>query len=107
MKQADSLTRRCFCALATGVLLRADGPSGGLSVSEEACPLLSASPVAADGHAIEAVLRRPPGAGPFPAIVWLHPGLATLPRKALEKFARAPSASRLLAAGYAILVTTY
>ena len=107
MRLAYALTRRGFCALAGGALLRAEEAPGAASVSEEACPLLPATPVSVDGHVLEAVLRRPPGAGPFPAIVWLHPGLKTLPRKALERFARAPSPSRLLAAGYAILVPTY
>ena len=41
-------------------------------VSEQGCPLETMTPIAADGHRGLAVWRKPPGAGPFPAVVWLH-----------------------------------
>jgi hypothetical protein len=47
-------------------------------VSEKACPLETIYPVAADGHRGLAVLRKPPGAGPFPVAVWFQ--TATSPR---------------------------
>ena len=77
-------------------------------VSEEACPLESIRPVARDGFRGQAVLRRPPGAGPFPVMVWIHGGLTTLPPAALEDIARnGPNPSRFLAAGYLVVVPTY
>ena len=47
-------------------------------VSEKACPLETITPVSADGHRGLAVLRKPPGAGPFPVMVWFHGGITTV-----------------------------
>ena len=49
------------------------------AVSEDVSPLESVAPVAHDGHRGQAVLRKPPGDGPFPAIVLIHGGLTTQP----------------------------
>lgn len=76
-------------------------------VSEDACPLVPFASVAKDGFRGRGVLRKPPGNGPFPAIVCIHPGISTVPAAGLQAFARAVNASRFLAAGYVVLMPTY
>ena len=77
-------------------------------VSEQGCPLETMTPVAADGHTGLAVWRKPPGAGPFPVVVWFHGGITTVPRARLEGTARdLATGSRLLAAGYVFVAPTY
>ncbi len=77
-------------------------------VSEDVAPLESIAPVARDGHRGEGLLRKPPGAGPYPAVVWIHGGLTTVPIEALKDLAlRTPPPSRFLAAGYVVAVITY
>ena len=71
-------------------------------------PLRTISPVAADGHRGLAVLRKPPGDGPFPVMVWFHGGITTVPLARLESTARdLATGSRFLAAGYAFVAPTY
>jgi acetyl esterase/lipase len=77
-------------------------------VSEKVCPLETIAPVAADGYRGVAVLRKPPGPGPFPVVVWLHGGISTVPVARLEGTARDLAlGSRLLAAGYVCVAPTY
>jgi dipeptidyl aminopeptidase/acylaminoacyl peptidase len=77
-------------------------------VSEDDSPLEIVAPVARDGHQGLAVLRKPPGNGPFPAILIIHPGLTTFSQKALTEYMlRAAPPSRFLAAGYIVVLTTY
>jgi acetyl esterase/lipase len=77
-------------------------------VSETACPLETITPVAADGHRGLAVLRKPPGAGPFPVIVWFHGGITTVPLARLQASARdLATGCRFLAAGYVFVAPTY
>ena len=77
-------------------------------VSEAACPLEKIEPVASDGHRGLGVIRKPPGDGPFPAIVWLHPGITTVPLSYLELTARDfANPARFLAAGYVLAASTY
>ena len=77
-------------------------------VSEDDSPLEVAAPVARDGHQGLALLRKPPGNGPFPAVLIIHPGLTTFPQKALTEYMlRAAPPSRFLAAGYVVVLTTY
>ena len=77
-------------------------------VSDTACPLETITPVAADGHRGLAVLRRPPGAGPFPVVIWFHGGMAEVPLARLEAAARdLATGSRFLAAGYVFVAPTY
>jgi dipeptidyl aminopeptidase/acylaminoacyl peptidase len=78
------------------------------SVSEQVSPLEELSLRAAEGHAVIAVARKPPGKGPFPAIIYLHGGLATAPIERLKNLAlRRPNPSRYLAAGYVIVIPTF
>ena len=77
-------------------------------VSETACPLETITPVASDGHRGLAVLRKPPGAGPFPVVVWFHGGLVTFPLERLQgKASRLATGPRFLAAGYVYVAPTY
>jgi dipeptidyl aminopeptidase/acylaminoacyl peptidase len=77
-------------------------------ISETACPLEIIEPVASDGYRGLGVLRKPPGNGPFPAIICLHAGMVTFPLSVLEALARdAANPPRFLAAGYVMVVPTY
>ena len=78
------------------------------AISEQVSPLESVSPLAGDGHHGVAVLRKPPGPGPFPAVVMIHGGLVTLTPQSLRNYVlNAPLPSRFLAAGYVVAVITY
>jgi dienelactone hydrolase len=71
-------------------------------------PLEIVAPVAHDGHKGLALLRKPTGAGPFPAVIIIHPGMTTFPQAALSEYMlKAAPASRFLAAGYVVALTTY
>ena len=76
-------------------------------IAEDISPLELISPVAADGHRGEAFLRKPPGDGPFPAIVLVHGGLTKWPIDQLKEYASRAHPSRFLEAGYVVAVTTY
>jgi len=77
-------------------------------VSEETSQLEPISPVAEDGNRGQGFLRKPPGRGPFPAVVWIHGGLSTRPVEELKEYALStPNPSRFLAAGYVVMVITY
>lgn len=77
-------------------------------VSEDASPIEPIAPVASDGHRGQGFLRKPPGAGPFPAVVVIHGGLVTRPPETLKDYTlTAPQPSRFLAAGYVVAVITY
>lgn len=76
-------------------------------ISEEVAPLQTIAPVAQDGHRGEGFLRKPPGDGPFPAIVLIHGGLARLPTERIREYALNTHPSRFLEAGYVVAVITY
>jgi dienelactone hydrolase len=83
-------------------------PSTRPDVSQDSSPLQVVAPVARDNHRGLAVLRRPPGNGPFPAVLIIHPGITTFSQAALTEYMlRAAPASRFLAAGYVVALTTY
>src|SRR5262245_30763554 len=77
------------------------------AISEDVAPLEAIAPVAKDGHKGEAFLRKPPGKGPFPAVVIIHGGSTTYPTAALKKFALLTWPTRFLAAGYVVVVPTF
>jgi dipeptidyl aminopeptidase/acylaminoacyl peptidase len=60
------------------------------------------------GNEVTAVVRQPPGSGPFPAIVLLHGGLSpySLPALKQESLTR-PNYTRFLADGFVIVVPTF
>jgi len=77
-------------------------------VSEDYSPLEVSAPVARDGHQGLALLRKPRGNGPFPAVLIIHPGITTFPQDTLKEYMlRAAPPSRFLAAGYVVVLTTY
>jgi hypothetical protein len=77
-------------------------------VSEDISPLESIAPVAQDGYRGQGFLRKPPGDGPFPALVWIHGGLTSRPVESLKEYAvSTPNPSRFLAAGYVVAIITY
>jgi dipeptidyl aminopeptidase/acylaminoacyl peptidase len=110
---AKPVDRRAFLLTAVAglvgtPLLRGQSAVTRPVVSEKGCPLETVFPVAPDGHRGLAVLRRPPGAGPFPAVVWFHGGLTTFPLARLQAKARdLATGPRFLAAGYVYIASTY
>ena len=76
-------------------------------VSERTSPIETIAPVAEDGYRGHGLLRKPPGAGPFPAIVIIHGGLETLAPDRVRQLAIGVQPSRYLAAGYVVAVITY
>src|SRR5262249_8867288 len=81
--------------------------SDAFSVSEETSPLISIEVPAAEGHKVLGVLRKPPGPGPFPALVHLHGGLDMKSLAELQSWSRDASAARFLAAGYLVVTPTF
>ena len=78
------------------------------TVSEKVSPLEPIAPVAHDGYRGRAFLRKPPGDGPFPAVVLIHGGLTTLSSERLREYASTNALpSRLLAGGYVVATITY
>lgn len=77
-------------------------------VSEKACPLEVISVLTPDKHKATAVVRKPPGKGPFPAVVFLHGGLGQQGEKRLKEEAQSqPTLLRFLAAGYVTVNATF
>lgn len=77
------------------------------SVSERACPTQEIHVKARDGNEAVAVVRKPPGEGPFPAVIFLHGGLSPFPVPTLKEYATSPTPARFLAAGYVIVIPTF
>jgi len=77
------------------------------AISEEVAPLQAITPIAKDEHRGEGFVRKPPGAGPFPAVVLVHGGMTKWPTAQLKEYALGAWSSRYLAAGYVVAVTTY
>ncbi len=76
-------------------------------ISEDTSPVEAIAPVARDGYRGQGFLRKPPGPGPFPAVVVIHGGLVTLPTERVKEYALGIQPSRFLAAGYVVAVITY
>jgi dipeptidyl aminopeptidase/acylaminoacyl peptidase len=76
-------------------------------VSEDVSPLEAIAPTAVDGSSGEGFLRKPPGKGPFPAVVLLHGGIVRWPSQQLREYALGTWTSRFLAAGYVVAAITY
>jgi dipeptidyl aminopeptidase/acylaminoacyl peptidase len=111
-KHALTLSAVLFASLTASVLTpRAVAQTAQVtkaSVSESASPLQSIAPVARDGHRGYGVLRKPPGDGPFPALVVIHPGLTEWPPELLRQYVVAAALpSRFLAGGYVVATMTY
>src|SRR5262245_25829878 len=97
------LAATCFAITFTWTVAAAEpagqaGPVTYPQVSEAACPTKVVSIPGKAGNVITAVVRQPPGSGPFPAIVLLHGGLSPYPLEKLkdESLTR-PNYARFLA----------
>jgi poly(3-hydroxybutyrate) depolymerase len=79
-----------------------------VNVSESDSPIQALDTRAADGRAVRAFWRKPKGDGPFPAIVFIHGGLAQFPEDVLRGQLKInPVITRLLDAGYAVVQATF
>src|SRR5262245_56054567 len=76
-------------------------------ISEEVAPLEAIAPISTDKNKGEAFLRKPPGKGPFPAVVLVHGTLTKRSTAQLKEHALGTWTSRFLAAGYVVADTTY
>lgn len=76
-------------------------------ISEDVAPLVRFEPIGSDGHRGEGFLRKPPGDGPFPAVVFIHGGLTRQPTGQISRYTMRANASRFLEAGYVIAAITY
>jgi acetyl esterase/lipase len=76
-------------------------------IAEDISPLEPIAPVAEDGHVGAGYLRKPPGNGPFPAVVFIHGGAIQRPPGGLRTHILGPGVSRFLEAGYAVASITY
>lgn len=79
-----------------------------VAVSEVASPIHSLDAQARDGRAVRAFWRQPPGAGPFPIVVFIHGGLTQFPEERLRRqLTTNPVVTRMLAAGFAVAQATF
>jgi dipeptidyl aminopeptidase/acylaminoacyl peptidase len=106
------VNRRAFLVTASGSfysrVVEAQGEVTQPVIAEADAPLEVIGPAAHDGHRGLGVLRKPPGKGPFPAIIHLHGGITTMPIASLRATAtNGANPSRFLAAGYVVVVPTY
>lgn len=110
-KHALTLSAVLFASLTASVLtplaVAQTAPATRPAVSESASPLQPIAPVARDGHRGDGFLRKPPGDGPFPALVVVHPGLTVWPTELLRQYVASALPSRFLAAGYVVATVTY
>jgi acetyl esterase/lipase len=105
----------CFIAvtlaLATVYEQSADGQNAPVTypqISENSCPAKIVAIPGKAGNQVTAVVRQPPGTGPFPAILLLHGGLSPYPVERLKEEALSrPNYTRFLAAGFVIVVPTF
>ena len=74
-------------------------------ISEEAVPTDAMAPVAPDGHVGQGFLRKPPGDGPFPAVLVIPGGGS--PPEMLRRNTIGAYPSRFLEAGYVVAVITH
>src|SRR5262245_40000603 len=113
MKEAMAMpiciTRRTVLAGgAFASLARAAGSITSPEISEQTSAperIWAATP---DGNEATGILRRPPGAGKRPAMIFLHGGLTSVPVARLRQWSlTAPTQCRALATGYVTLVPTF
>ncbi len=78
------------------------------AIAEEISPVEELSVTTRDGRTAIGVVRKPPGRGPFPAVVVIHGG--TGPRRLEElkyQALNSPTMTRFLAAGYVTMIPTF
>jgi dipeptidyl aminopeptidase/acylaminoacyl peptidase len=77
-------------------------------ISEKASPLEVLNAPTSDKRTATAVVRKPPGKGPFPAMIHLHGGFRKQTAETLKNWStEMPTATRFLAAGYVTVMATY
>lgn len=103
------LTCLAALCLASGWIRAAPtNPAMRPEVSVRACPLETLEATTPDGHTAFAVVRKPPGSGPFPAILFLHGGLIPHTLAQLkQETQQQPTQARFLAAGYMTVAATF
>jgi hypothetical protein len=111
-REVSKVNRRALIVAGVGALssrlLNAQQAVTQPVVTEAIAPVEVIAPVAEDGHRGLGVLRKPPGNGPFPAVIYLHGGITTIPLANLRATAtQGANPSRLLAAGFVVIVPTY
>jgi len=80
----------------------------GIEISEAISPVQKAKVTAGDGNTIEIAVRTPSGGGPFPAVIFLHGGMAESHINGRIRETRIGALpTRFLAAGYVIVMSTY
>jgi len=104
--------RVCSCVVLllhlSALPARAQDPPTRLSIAERISPIEDITVQARDGHEVIGVARRPPGPGPFPAVVAIHGTMPRLSRDQLRvEVLTNPTFARLLAAGYVTVIPTY
>ncbi len=61
-----------------------------------------------DGETLRAYYRKPPGDGPFPALVFIHGGLGEMKDPIMRRdLTTGPVLTRFLAAGYVVVMSTF
>ncbi len=91
-------------------LVTAQDPVTRPAISEEVSPVeeVSVSVATPVGRTANGVVRKPPGQGPFPAVVVIHGGFGPKPLSALTQEALSnPTMTRFLAAGFVTVIPTY
>ena len=92
------------------VLVTAQDPVTRPAISEKVSPVeeLSVSVANQVGRTASGVVRRPPGRGPFPAVVVIHGGWGPKPLSALRHEALSnPTMTRFLAEGFVTVIPTF
>jgi len=97
----------CCAVLCGGSFFHGQQTINKPSVSEQASPPQEIQAEARDGNKAVAVVRKPPGEGRFPAVIFLHGGLSPFPVATLKEYAASPTPSRFLAAGYVTVIPTF
>ena len=78
------------------------------AIAEEISPVEELSVTTQDGRTAIGVVRKPPGRGPFPAVVVIHGGTGPRPLSVLKYEAlNSPTMTRFLAAGYVTTIPTF
>src|SRR5262245_56079101 len=80
----------CFTIIWAGTIAAAEPAMRAVQatypqVSETTCPVKIISIPGKTGNVVTAVIRQPPGSGPFPAMVLLHGGLRPYPVETLKE----------------------
>jgi len=80
----------------------------GVKIPTDLSPVTKITAKAADEQPVRAYYRKPPGEGPFPAMICLHGGVESVSDRELEDLLlRNPTYTRFLARGYVVIGGDY